>query len=149
MAHVRQLIRDKIKSLLTGLTTTGSRVYTSRVYNHKALPALAIYTHDEQSSDDLENVTFGETTQHRLLNIVVEARAKATANLDKTLDTISAEVETALFADTTLGDKCKYFEFNGLEVELSGESDQPVGLMTMRFSALYRVDKTDVTTLIN
>ncbi|MBT6555125.1 MAG: hypothetical protein HON50_05875 [Candidatus Marinimicrobia bacterium] len=151
MAHVRQLIRDKMKTLLTGLSTTGSSVYISRVYNHKTLPALAIYTHDEQSSDDLDNVTFGSTNQHRLLNIVVEARAKATANVDKTLDTISAEVETALFAsgDTTLDGKCKYFEFNGLEIELSGEQEQPVGLMTMRFSALYRVDKTDVTTLIS
>lgn len=151
MAHVRQTIRDKIKILLTGLTTTGSTVYASRVYDHKTLPALAIYALDEQSSDDLDNVTFTSTNQHRLLNIAIEARAKATSSVDATLDTISAEIETALFAggDTTLDGTCKYFEYKGLEVELSGEQEQPSGLMTMRFSALYRVDVTDVTTLIS
>jgi hypothetical protein len=36
-----------------------------------------------------------------------------------------------------------------MDIALSGEAEQPIGLMTMRFIAQYRVDKTDVETLIS
>lgn len=146
MAHARQQIRDQLKTTLTGLTTTGSNVFNSRVYDHDALPSLAIYTLNEELGDeDLGNKQF------RALNVVVEARVKATTSMDDTLDTIGAEVETALFAsgDRTLNGKCKDFDYAGVDIELSGEADQPTGLMTMRFVALYRVDKSDVQTLIS
>lgn len=146
MAHARQQIRDQLKTTLTGLTTTGSRVFNSRVYDHDALPSLAIYTLSEELGDeDLGN------KQIRALNVVVEARAKATTNMDNTLDTIGAEVEAALFAsgDITLNGKCKEFNYDGADIELSGDADQPTGLLTMRFVALYRVDKSDVQTLIS
>ena len=44
--HVRQQIREEIGTTLTGLTTTGSRVYQSRVYPLESggTPALLIYT---------------------------------------------------------------------------------------------------------
>ncbi len=145
MSHVRQQIRDQLKTTLTGLATTGANVFASRVYDHDALPSLAIYTLSEELGSESAN------KQMRLLNIVLEVRAKATTNLDNTLDTISAEIEAALFSsgDTTLSGKCKDIDFEGVDIELSGDSDQPVGLMTMRFACLYRVDKADVTTLIS
>ena len=42
--HIRQQIREKFGTLLTGLTTTGSNVYQSRVYplENANLPALII-----------------------------------------------------------------------------------------------------------
>ena len=143
--HARQQIRDKLKATLTGLATTGANVFDSRVYPHDALPSIAIYTLNEELGSE------SGLKQMRLLNIVLEIRAKATSNLDNTLDTISAEVEAAIFAsgDTTLSGKCKDIDFDGVEIELSGDSEQPVGLMIMRFACLYRVDKTDVETLIS
>jgi hypothetical protein len=145
MSHVRQQIRDQLKTTLTGLTTTGANVFDSRVYDHDALPSLTIYTLSEELGEESAN------KQLRLLNIVVEARAKATSNLDNTLDTIGAEVETAIFAsgDTTLSGKCKDIDFEAIDIELSADSEQPVGMMSMRFACLYRVNKSDVTTLIS
>jgi hypothetical protein len=145
MAHVRQQIRDQLKTTLLGLTTTGSNVYDSRVYDHDTLPSLAIYTLSEELGEESGN------KQLRMLNVMVEARAKATTNLDNTLDTIGAEVEAAIFAsgDTTLNGKCKDFDYEGVDIELSGDAEKPVGLMSMRFVALYRVDKSDVETLIS
>jgi len=145
MSHVRQQIRDQLKNTLTGLTTTGANVFDSRVYDHDALPSLAIYTLSEELGEEAAN------KQMRILNIVIEVRAKATTNLDNTLDTISAEVEDAIFnsGDTTLSGKCKDIDFEGVDIELSGDSDQPVGLMSMRFVCLYRVNKSDVETLIS
>ena len=144
MPHARQQIRDQLVTTVTGLTTTGSNVNNSRVYDHAILPCLSVYTLSEDVGDEIYN------KQLRLLSVMVEVRAKATDNLENTLDTISAEVETAVFAngDTTLNGTCKDFEIEGSEIELSGDAEQPFGLMTMRFVAMYRVDKTDVNTLI-
>lgn len=145
MAHARQQIRDQLVTTLTGLTTTGANVNNSRVYDHAILPCLSVYTLSEEVGDEVYN------KQMRELSVMVEVRAQATENLENTLDTISAEVESAIFynGDTTLNGTCKDFEIEGSEVELSGDAERPFGLMTMRFVAIYRVSKTDVQTLIS
>ena len=144
MAHARKQIRDQLMTTLTGLTTTGSNVFNSRVYDHDALPCISVYTLSEELGDESENKQF------RMLNVMVEVRAKAADNLEDQLDQIGAEIEDAVFAngDTTLSNTCKEFDYDGLDIELSGEAEQPFGLMTMRFMAMYRVNKTDVETII-
>ena len=51
MAHYRQQIRERVATTLTGLTTTGSNVFQSRVYpiENTELPCLLIYTREESS----------------------------------------------------------------------------------------------------
>ena len=144
MAHARKQIRDQLMTTLTGLTTTGSNVFNSRVYDHDALPCISVYTLSEELGDESQNKQF------RMLNVMVEVRAKAADNLEDQLDKIGAEIEDAIFAngDTTLSNTCKEFDYDGLDIELSGEAEQPFGLMTMRFMAMYRVNKTDVETII-
>ncbi len=144
MAHARKQIRDQLMTTLTGLTTTGSNVFNSRVYDHDALPCISVYTLSEELGDESQNKQF------RMLNVMVEVRAKAADNLEDQLDQIGAEIEDAIFAngDTTLSNTCKEFDYDGLDIELSGEAEQPFGLMTMRFMAMYRVNKTDVETII-
>ena len=144
MAHARKQIRDQLMTTLTGLTTTGSNVFNSRVYDHDALPCISVYTLSEELGDESQNKQF------RMLNVMVEVRARAADNLEDQLDQIGAEIEDAIFAngDTTLSDTCKEFDYDGLDIELSGEAEQPFGLMTMRFMAMYRVNKTDVETII-
>ena len=46
MAHARQSIRDNVVTAVTGLSTTGTNVFRSRVYplGENKLPALCIYT---------------------------------------------------------------------------------------------------------
>ena len=50
MAHVRQSIRDNVVTVVTGLTTTGTNVFRSRVYplGENKLPALCVYTAAEE-----------------------------------------------------------------------------------------------------
>ena len=144
MAHARKQIRDQLMTTLTGLTTTESRVFNSRVYDHDALPCISVYTLSEELGEESQNKQF------RMLNVMVEVRAKAADSLEDDLDKIGAEIEDAIFAngDTTLSNTCKDFDYDGLDIELSGEAEQPFGLMTMRFMAMYRVNKTDVETII-
>jgi hypothetical protein len=125
MAHVRKQIRDNIVTTLTGLTTTGSRVYKTRVYPlaQSKLPGLAIYTETE----DIEIRTINPPrTQMRNLTVTVDAFVKGVSNFDDDLDTICQEVEEALAADITRGGLAKDTRITGFEAEFSGDGDQPV-----------------------
>ena len=49
MAHIRQSIRDNAVTAVTGLLTTGSNVFSSRVYplGTNKLPTLCVYIDSE------------------------------------------------------------------------------------------------------
>ena len=53
--HVRQQIRERIATTVSGLSTTGSRVYQSRIYPLATadLPGLLIYSISEDSEIDM------------------------------------------------------------------------------------------------
>lgn len=135
--HVRQQIRERVGTVLTGLTTTGSNVYQSRVYPLSAsnLPGLLIYTLSETSEPDVMGVQQGV---ERLLTLAVEGYAKATANLDDTLDTICKEVETAIAGDTKLNNLARNAFLTSTEIQLNGDGEQPIGVATMTFEVNYR-----------
>lgn len=148
MPHAREAIRDAVVTTCTGLATTGAKVYPSRVYpsGDTHLPGLSIYTGSEALDEDTQ-VMGGK--QFRNLEVVIEARAKLASGLDDKLDDICAEVETAMFADLTLGVGVKDIDYGGTEIELEGEdSDRPVGVARMTFVVFYRIDVTDPTTII-
>ena len=57
--HIRQQIRERAGTILTGLTTTGSNVFETRIYplSNTNLPALAIYTKNETSERHIRKIT--------------------------------------------------------------------------------------------
>jgi hypothetical protein len=140
--HVRQQIREYFGTTLTGLTTTGTNVYESRVYTlqNNTLPSLVIYTKSEIS----EPIVIGtDRVMSRELSVVVEAYCKATSNFDDTIDTISKEVEEAIMADRTLGGLAKDTYVESTEIEYTGEGEQPVGYVTLTFLTNYYVQETN------
>ena len=142
--HARQTIREAIAALVTGLATTGANVYQSRVYPHDTLPCLTIYAVNEPVVDVIFN-----GTQSRELSLVIEGRAKATSNLDDTLDTIAAEVEAAVMADQYLTGRVKLIELSETEIDYFDEIEQPAGIVKLTFIVSYRTNETDPTTLID
>ena len=147
MSHVRQQIRERIATNVTGLTSTASRVFQSRVYNLQSteLPGLLVYTTSEQSERDSFISSNG---LNRVVDVVVEGYAKAASNLDDSLDTISAEVEAALAADPTCNSLSKDLALASTEIEYTGEGDQPIGLVRMTFNVVYRTTATAPTSAI-
>ena len=140
--HIRQQIREKFGTTLTGLTTTGSNVFESRVYplENASLPALIIYTKSETS----EPIVIGtQRLMSRELSVVVEGYAKATSNFDDTIDTISKEVEEAISADRTLGGLAKDTYIESTEIEYTGDGEQPVGYVSLTFLTNYYVQETN------
>jgi hypothetical protein len=136
--HIRQQIREKFGTTLTGLTTTGSNVFESRVYplENTNLPALIIYTKSETS----EPIVIGtDRVMSRELSVIVECYAKATSNFDDTIDTISKEVEVAIAADRTLDGLAKDTYLESTEIEFNAEGEKPLGYVSLTFLTNYYV----------
>ena len=118
MAHVRQTIRERVVTDVTGLTTTGSRVFDSRIYplTSAELPALLVYAPNEEIEyADLKP----NRTQLRNLNIVIEAHAKATSSLEDTFDTIAKEVEEAISGDLTMNGNAKDVRLEDIDTDFN------------------------------
>ena len=145
MAHVRKQIRDAIVTALTGLTTTGSNVFRSRIYplESSKLPGLCIFTRSE--AVEFDTLTISRSI-NRVLDVSVEAYVSATANYDNTLDTIAVEVEEALAADVTLGGLSKDMQTTAFEVDFAGDGEQPVAVGRFTVTVQYRTAERDVET---
>ena len=137
MSHVRQQIREQIGTILTGLATTGSNVYQSRVYalNESSLPALLIYSKSEVSTIDSIGVNLGIERQ---LNITIEAYVKANSNFDDTVDTICAEVELAMGNNRTLNGTARFNFLEATDISFDGDGENPVGVATLNYVVEYR-----------
>jgi hypothetical protein len=136
VSHVRQQLRERAATTLTGLTTTGTKVYQSRVYPLGAanLPGLLIYT----KSEDSEAVTMsGARTLLRNLSLVIEGYVKAVSNYDDTVDTIAKEVETAMGNDVTLNGLAKNSYLESTEIEYDGEGEKPVAVVSLTYTVEY------------
>lgn len=139
MAHVRTAIRIAIASRLTGLTTTGARVYPSRIHPlaDGNLPCLRVYL-DEEEIDPL--TIHPAPVLRRQPVLVVECCAKAVASLDATLDTMLAEVEVALATapDATYGGLIKaHPAIRGIEADMDDGLEKPVGVLRARYQITY------------
>ena len=138
MSHARKDIRDSIVTAVTGLTTTGTRVYASRSYplDDDNLPGLLVYTVSEDI-DEEEGKLAG--IQHRSQIIIVEGYDKLTAGLDDKLDTIAEEIETAIFAATIPGS----FGLDLLSTQADFEDglEKTVGKITLTFQVQYLTEE--------
>ena len=136
MAHKRLSIRERVASTLTGLTTTGSNVFQSRVYpiENTKLPCLLIYTREETSEPLTTNPP---RAIEKVLSLVVEGYVKANTNFDDTIDTICEEVEEALFTDRLINDLALDSFLVNTDISYNGEGDNPLGIVVMTFQITY------------
>ncbi len=136
MAHKRQSIRERVASTLTGLATTGSNVFQSRVYpiENTKLPCLLIYTREETSEPLTTNPP---RAIEKVLSLVVEGYVKANTNFDDTIDTICEEVEEALFTDRLINDLALDSFLINTDISYNGEGDNPLGIVVMTFQITY------------
>ena len=134
--HLRRQIREAVATAVTGLTTTGARVFQSRVYplERTDLPGLLIYTADET----VEPSTIHEPAIiERTLRLRIVGVAKAVDDLDDVLDQIVKEVEIAI-AGMSLTSLAEYVALSDIaEPEYAREVERPTGRVTMTFEAKY------------
>jgi len=135
--HLRRQIRERAGTTLTGLATTGSNVFQSRIYplGSASLPGLAIYTNAESAVV----ATMGATrTVTRELELIVEGYAAASSDLEDTLDQIGKEVETALAGDIGLNNLALDSYLTSVEVTFSGDGEKPAGVTRHTYAVIYR-----------
>lgn len=130
--HLHTQIRSAVVTALTGLATSGSRVYANRLMPlPDALSPTLNVTLDEERAE--------AATMHsprmvdRELTVVVTAAAKATAALDDTLDQMGKEVEVALAGGITVAGRVLDVFYTGMSFE-DEQGDKPVGARRMTFS---------------
>lgn len=139
MADLRaEQIMDAITATLTGLTTTGSNVARGRVYALESWPALTIY----QGADiPLQNYVGPADYIDSDLAVTVRAHAKsASTQIDQVLNQIRKEVHIAMMTDETQGLSFVYITTpqGASDPILSGEAEQPGGMMDINFTIRYR-----------
>lgn len=137
MSHIRQQIREQVGTTLTGLTTTGSNVFESRVYplSDASLPALIIYSKAETSSISTMGTGLGID---RTMTLTIEAYVKANLTFDDTIDTICAEVEVAMGTDPKLNGKVRFSYLESTDIDYDGDGENPIGYATMNYVVEYR-----------
>lgn len=134
--HARQQIREAIATAVTGLTTTSTRVFQSRMRpaSDSQLPCLLVTTDGE----DIDTTV--QARQARMLTVMVRAIAKSSSGLDDTLDQMALEVETAVAGAGSLGGKVPGgMELRRIDIEFDDTTDKPVGVASMEFRAGYFV----------
>ena len=146
MAHLRQSIRERIGTLVTGLSTTGSNVFQSRVYpvEDGSLPCLLVYTTSEES--EVTEIA-SPRPMTRFLNVIVQGVVGATTP-DDTLDDISKEVEVALAGDVSINNLANNSFLSSTTIEFNAEGAKPIGTVMLNYIVEYRnVDNNPETAI--
>lgn len=147
MTHVRQSLRSAVVTAVTGLTTTGSRVYTAKVYPAQSteMPCLQVNTTLEEAVP--QDINLPGIVERRV-TVEVVGMARDTATLADTLDTIAGEVETALGSGVSVSGTTIELAYQGADIIFSGELDQPVGTVSLRFAATLYTTSNAPGTLV-
>lgn len=145
MSHVRQQIRDRVATLVTGLPTTGANVYKMRRYalDDAKLPAICVYTTDESSS----LITIGSRTLRRVINVVIDIIIKGSSTaVSDSIDTICVSAEEAMAADFTLNGLAKSSVLTSSEIDVNVEGEKSIASARLVYAVEYVTLITDVET---
>jgi len=131
MSHCAIQIRDAIVALVTGLTTTGTRVFKSPIYPlaANALPGIVVMLGPETlRSIELPRI------YERKRSIDVIPCAQDNADLDGALAQSGVEIEGVLgMADGPW----KTLVLTSIDPNLDTSGAEPVGQLRMRYEAMY------------
>lgn len=145
MAHVRQQIRDRVATLVTGLPTTGANVYKMRRFalDDSKIPAICVYTMDESSN----LITVGSRTLGRTVNVAADIIIKgSSATISDTLDDICVSAEEAIAADFHLNGLAKSCILTDTNITINVEGERSVASARLVYTVDYVTSISDVET---
>lgn len=130
--HVRRQLREAIKTQLTGLATTGARVFETRLYPlaETDLPGLTVATPRE----DARFAQFDGAIE-RTITVEIGATAKAADGLDDTLDQMAKEIEIALAPGVTVAGVLVRLDPEVMETDYDADTDKPTGTVRLAYRA--------------
>lgn len=145
--HARTRIRQAFVELLQGKTLVGTKVYDSRLYTMEfaSLPGIIVFSPNEEVAT---NTISPPRSQDRNVKIVVECYAKATKDVNITVDNIAAEIEKLVANNVVLQKLCKDCRLLSTDITLNVDGDQPVAVATLTFSVAYRTKENNPSNFI-
>lgn len=133
--HLRKQIRDKLKTVLSGLSTTTTNVFGNRkeIMSETELPAVIIFNDiDQVAARTIGSQVAPHTRmEQRTISYKIQALAKQNAGLDDQLDQICLEVEKAISADIFLGGLTSDARLISTSHQFEESSDRPEGIAEM------------------
>lgn len=149
MSHAITQIRSAVTAAVTGLATSGARVYETREYplSDQHIPGLIVFTLTDKLNEQGDQ---RRRIQERELSVVVEAAAKkpAGSSLDQALEQMVLEVQRAIAADRTLGGLVKMITCASVQFAVGDDIEKPVGKAGMTWTCRYLVAEDDPETII-
>ena len=136
--HLRREIKERVATILTGLSSTGSNVFQSHVCSleNDDLPSLCIYTQDLE----IEVGASGDPRfYHSTMILIADGYAQTSSNLDDQLDQIGIEVQVAIAGDIYIYNLVKDSYLSSVDISYSGEGTSPIGIIRHNYSVLYRI----------
>lgn len=137
--HQRRAIRDAVvAALATADTAAETRVFPTRMvpWQRIGLPAIAVYTTSE-TSDDQQSAP---RELKRTLQLRVDAVLEQSDDVDDAIDALALEIERAMHADPSFGDKCSDSTLVSTEIEIGEAGNRPVGALGLVYRATYYTD---------
>lgn len=145
MAHLVAQIVDAAVAELTGLVTTGDKVFDDRfgTLQPEDLPALRVY----EGAESVEAIdVHANPLLERTMDLIVECVAKATArDVYDLVRSMRAEVEVAIAADDTFGNLAQSCLLVAYEPDVDLESELPIMVGRMTFRVRYFTRAQDPT----
>jgi hypothetical protein len=151
--HQRKVIRDAVVAALTGTTDAGARVKATRVEPNRAagLPALAIYTPTDETSEDSIETAPRELLSHVTLKVTGWVLDTAALPADDAMDALAEQVEAAMDVDRYFGGACGGKRGSvriSTETGVLDDGDPLVGVVTITYQADY-YSSPEAPTLVN
>ena len=134
--HVRQQIREAAVALLTGLPSTGDRVFTGDPYakSPEDGPFLIVAAPADERDDEWSDI--GQIGGRRLALVVIgDAEAR---DIEDVLDAIACEVEAAIEGQT-FGGLAKNTVFLRVAKDFEDGTSKRAGEVRIEFAVTYRV----------
>lgn len=138
--HIRRQVRDAVVTRVTGLATTGTRVFKHRVDPLEASDCPALLVRNGAENIGRASIAAPNPVQRRLQTVYISPHVRASSAVDDALDQVAKEVEVAMLASIdaiTLGGlaiDCTLIAID--EPRISGEGDRLVAAMDMQFQIL-------------
>ena len=145
MTHKRQLIRERAATVLTGLATTGSNVFQSKIHrlSDDELPALNVFTGPEELIDESLSKGLSGIVQCALS---IQVFVKQNNTYDDVLDDVLEEIQAAMRSERTTGgvgslpEITNVFFYSGLEDVDYDDGETDAGSQTINYIVQYEQD---------
>jgi hypothetical protein len=135
----RKAIREALKTILLNNTDCNANVYSNRVdaYWEDQLPAISIMMNQESSlKRDIRATQYLRTLE--LSVVITNQVAKSEPEpIDDFLDKVAEQVEGLIIANPSLNGEVSSTELTSTEIELSGEANKPLGVLTLNYEIKY------------